>query len=403
MIPRYSHPTVSELYSDEWTYGAWLRIEAATLDTQRLLEVVPADPTADLARWINLCHIDESAAGQIRAIERQFTHHDVGAFLVYLRKARKAEDGKWIHYGLTSSDLVDTAQAMRFKKLHRIFLGEARDLFDAIATWTQDETPMVGLTHGQAGEPTSMRARAMGWVAEIEHAVAAVGRYASDMRQMKLSGPMGTYAHNPPEVEAAVAKHLDLRTHGAVTQIVPRGSLGLWAGAAAGLLAACAKVGHDLRLLAMLGEVYFERTAEHVGSSAMPHKNNPIEAEKVAGLARLARGYAVALEPGMLWLERDISNSSVERVAVPDLWHVLFNGMLELKIALNHMKLRPGVIEAHVADRANELWSHRETLAWIADGYTYTESREAGREVQVETYDVMGDAKWWMRNYPGAK
>jgi adenylosuccinate lyase len=403
MIPRYSDSLVDRLYSDEWTFDAWLGIERAALAAQIQNGVVPEEARL-LWRWLEKCHSDEETASWIRVLERTETHHDVAAFLKHWRMARGQDDAKWLHYGLTSSDLVDTTQALRFRRLHVEYRDRAQELLSAILRWTEVDQPMLGLTHGQPGEPTSIRARAFGWIAEIEHGLQAVSRQNRAMQVMKLSGPMGTFAHNPPEVEATVAIELGLIPMGAgATQILPRSALSLWASSCAALVAACSKVAHDLRLLNSSDELFWPRAGEHVGSSAMPHKNNPIEAEQVRGMARLARGYAAALEADPLWLERDISNSSVERVAVPDLWHTVFHAMKLTTRALTDMELRPLVIEERLMNRANEAWSHKTTLMAIADGESYDEAREFGREVQIESYDILEDARWFTRQYPKAK
>lgn len=401
MIPRYSHPLVSELYSDEWTYGAWLEIEQQTLYQQRKWGTVPGPTTDGIAAWLGRVYMNDTTSGEIRAIERTETHHDVAAFLLYLRRARANEDGKWIHYGLTSSDLVDTAQAMRFKRLYMALNELLRDLVGSIASWTEEDQPMLGRTHGQPAEPTSIRVRAVHWVATIEEAMRALRWHTRAMCTMKLSGPVGTFAHNPPEVEAAVADLLGLIPRGAgASQVVPRTSLALWASSAATLVHGLAKIGTDLRLLNMTGEVSWEREPGHVGSSAMPHKNNPIEAEQLSGLARLAAGYAAMLQPLDLWLERDISNSGPERVAVPDLWHVLFHAISKTVAVMETLELQPFIIEMHLMNDANAAWSHKETLAAIQDGETYEDARTMGREVQVESYDVVGDARWFTKQYP---
>jgi adenylosuccinate lyase len=174
----------------------------------------------------------------------------------------------------------------------------------------------------------------------------------------------------------------------------------LWAAGCAGLLAAYSKIASDLRLMAMSDEVFWPRVGTHVGSSAMPHKNNPVEAEQIRGFARMARGYAAMLEADPLWLERDISNSSVERVAVPDLWHTVLTATERLAQVLKSMELRPLMIEQRLMDHSNEAWSHRQVLASIADGDDYETAREMGREVQVESYDILEDARWFTRQYP---
>lgn len=401
MIPRYTNSAIAELWSDGWTMSTWLAIERATLDAQRENGIVPREETTDLLEWLSACWISERTVGEIRLIERTETHHDVAAFLAYWRRARGEADAKWLHYGLTSSDLVDTTQGVRFLRARDLYHVATQRLVAAVQHLGEVDQPMLGMTHGQPGEPTSIKARSAGWLAELRQPMLFVSRQVSAMCMAKLSGPMGTFAHNPPEIERSVARALGLSPTGAgATQIQPRSVLALWAASCASLVAACAKIAHDLRLLAMLVEVTWPRDEGHVGSSAMPHKNNPIEAEQIGGLARLARGYSAALEQGALWLERDISNSSVERVAVPDLWHVVLHALDRMAWLLENMRLESLTIEQNLSNHASAAWSHRQTLASIADGDSYEEARAMGRGVQVESYDIVGDARWFMRNYP---
>jgi adenylosuccinate lyase len=391
---------VTHLWSDEWTYDAWLEIERQVLDAQRRHEVIPADAASELISRLRKYHFDIEAAGKVRAIER-VTKHDVAAFLQYIRDNEVY--GQWLHYGLTSSDLVDTAQGMRFRELHRLLLHDLGELMQQVGRWTGHDIPMVGRTHGQPAEPTSMRARAWNWLATLELPITTLTRVSRQLQVAKLSGPVGTFAHNPPMVEAEVAVELHLRPMGAgASQIVPRSALAMFASTAAVLAQACSKIAMDLRLMNLAGEVWWTQSDGQVGSSAMAHKNNPIVAEQIRGLAQLVGGYAQMLQPLDLWLERDISNSSVERVAVPDLLHVLFRLIAQTTEALRTMEVKAGIATINLADNANSLWVHKETLAGIADGYDWNEARDLGKEVQVESYDIAGDARWFMRNYPQA-
>jgi adenylosuccinate lyase len=406
MIPRYAHPAVTRLWSDEWTFAAWLQIESLVLDRQRAYGLGPEAETNELAQALHerlTPYFEQSMAASIRYVERTETHHEVAAFLSWLR-SRVGDSGKWLHFGLTSSDLVDTAQAMRFKSLHPVYLDAASNLLRCLARLVEDDTPMLGRTHGQPAEPTSMRARAMHWISTVEHPLQGVSRMTKAGQIMKLSGPVGTFAHNPPELEVDVAVALGLIPLGpGASQIVPRSPLAMWASSAATMVEAMAKIALDLRLLELSEEVSWPRAGKHVGSSAMPHKNNPIEAEQMAGFARLAAGYAAMLQPLGVWLERDISNSSVERVAVPDLWHILLTSMTRMCALLESMETRPFAIKENLGNRASEAWSHKATLDAIRDGESYEDARDQGLNLEVESYDVMGDARWFMRQYPKAR
>lgn len=389
---------VTQLWSDEWTYDAWVEIERQVLDAQRRHGVVPAEPASELLSRLRKYHFDIEAAGQVRVIERT-TKHDVAAFLKYIRDNETY--GQWLHFGLTSSDLVDTTQGMRFRELHKLLLHDLGELMSQVTRWTTHDVPMVGRTHGQPAEPVSMRTRAWSWVALLGEPVATLTRMFRRMQVAKLSGPVGTFAHNPPQVEIDVAMELHLQPMGAgATQIVPRSGLALMASAASVFAAACAKIAMDLRLMNLAGEARWVQSNGQVGSSSMAHKNNPIVAEQIRGLAQMVAGYAHMLQPLDLWLERDISNSSVERVAVPDLLHVLFRLINQMTELLRTLDLRQPIISINLEDNANALWTHRSTLDAIRDGYGFDEAREFGRENQVESYDLDGDARWFLRNFP---
>jgi adenylosuccinate lyase len=404
MIPRYAHPTVEAAYADRSTYDLWLTVERATLIAQINQGIVPDNAdTQALSSWLAAVWIDDQAANQIRAIERDYTHHDVAAFLTWLRKG--APHGQWIHFGLTSSDVVDTAQAMRFRELHRPMLEQLGSAVSALVQLTKQDQPMLGITHGQPAEPTSLLVRAWHWLSTCELPASELSKLTRRMQTMKLSGPVGTFAHNPPSVEAEVAVHLELLPMGTgSSQVVPRSTLAMWASTAAQLLTAYSKIALDLRLLATAGEVFWPRTGKHVGSSAMPHKNNPIEAEQMCGFAKMARGYAAMLQEfDSGWLERDIAHSSVERVAVPDLWHLVFTATERMVKLIESMELRPFIIENNLAQNSNAAWSHKVTLDAIRDGMGYTEAREYALEFDTETYDVMGDARKFTEQFPAVK
>jgi len=402
MIPRYSHPLVDEQYSPTQAYNDWLTIELATLIAQVNQGAIPdSNVTQTLTQDVQGLRIDDPAASLIAEYENQ-THHDVGGFLAWLRD--QVSGGQWLHFGLTSSDLVDTAQGLRFRRLHRPLLVELGNLTSALTKYASNDLPVLGMTHGQPAEPTSIKARGWNWLAYAEGPIVQLSTLVRRMAVCKLSGPVGTYAHNPPTIEAEVAVHLDLIPQGpGASQIVPRSTLAMWASTVATLLSAYSKIATDLRLMSMRDEVYWPRGSDYVGSSAMAHKNNPIEAEQMVGFAQMARGFAAMLQPLDLWLERDISHSSVERVAVPDLWHLLFTGTQRMVGMLEEATLRPLMAEQHLTDESNTAWTHRVTLDAIRDGMGWQEARDFALGFDTESYDVMGDARRFMDNYPAGQ
>lgn len=396
MMPRYSHPLVTELWSPLWTYNTWLEIERHVLRAQRKRGTFDHPGSLQLLRRLELLSVAPADVEQIAQIEAR-TKHDVAAFLEWVRLGVPEGTGQYLHYGLTSSDLVDTAQAIRFRELQPVLRDAISGLNYTIDRWVNTAIPVLGRTHGEAAEPTSMQARANHWLATL-HAP-TVHLLATSRRHMKLSGPVGTFAHNPPEMEAMVADALKLPPQGVgSSQIVPRSGLALWAAAAASFAASCAKIATDVRLMCLMNEVYWPQSEGQVGSSAMAHKNNPIVAEQVCGLAQVAQGYATMLQPLSLWLERDISHSCVERIAVPDLWHVLLQTIAQTTKMLEEMVLQEVFVESNLEDNPFA-WVHALTLARIKEGETLQDSREAAM-IGAMHNDLEFPPEYFMRQYP---
>lgn len=400
MIGRYSHPLVSACWTSQTTHALWLQIEKAVLDAQIEESMFPAEKEAHvqaLRAALDTIEFTGEAEAEIVACERT-TKHDVAAFLEWVRE--QVPHGELLHFGLTSSDLIDTSMGVRFAQLYHMVVDAFRDLISAITDLTEMGIPMLGRTHGQPAEPTSLAVRAWHWLATLEPAMVAVHRHSKFMRVAKLSGPVGTYAHNSPAVEIRAAKALGLQPHGpGASQVVPRTTLALWASSVGAFAAACSKIATDLRLLHLTGEVYWDQTAGQVGSSAMAHKNNPIQAEHVCGLARLAGGYAQMLQPVDLWLERDISNSAVERVAVPDLFHVLMRITDQTTDMLQTLKVDQSVIRDNL-DTHPEAWVHKMTLDEAIGGTDIKEARESAL-IGMSHGDRGGyTEEWFTRNYP---
>lgn len=401
MDNRYRHPQVAHLWDTPWTYDAWWRIEQAVIRAQLDLGLIKSTE-ASIMVAVNAPTPEPGRAVEAITKREAVTKHDVAAFLAYVREWWGEPHAKWIHYGLTSSDLVDTAQGLRFKAMLSTLIPVGAELLTAAEGWLTSDMIVLGRTHGMAAEPTAMKVRAAHWVALLLPAIRQLQSDSERMRLAKTSGPVGTYAHTPPEVEYAVAKELGLApvAFGA-SQIAPRGNLGRWANSAAEMVQACAKVAMDWRLLFAFNEARPFQSEGQVGSSAMAHKNNPVRAEQITGLARLAAGYASMLQPLDLWLERDISHSSVERIAVPDLWHVLLHAMNQTASLLSESLLNPSVIQDNLENNANAAYTHHTTLFGIQEGMTYEQAREFGLSVDIESYTFVQDCERdFMVNYP---
>jgi adenylosuccinate lyase len=366
------------------------------------------DETGLLLRRLEQLSLDRLDVDGIHDLERM-TKHDVVAFLDWVRLVVE-QPGRWLHYGLTSSDLVDTAQGMRFREMHEVVISELSNLLSELTRWCADDTPLIGRTHGQPAELLTMQARAWGWMNELANPASRLSQSTRRMAIAKLSGPVGTYAHNPPAIEVAVAKDLNIRPHGpGATQIASRAPLAAWASAAAQVVGACAKIAQDVRLMTLLGEVMVPMRDGQVGSSSMAHKQNPIQAEQVAGLYRMASGYAAMLQPVDVWLERDISHSSVERVAVPDLWHVTLHAIKQTTSVLAELvfdvhEIGEQITDTPEVDIARRTW---QTLHSYPD-LSIDQAREAAIRGKTLDYNTIYQdripefAQRAMRNYPSA-
>ncbi len=319
MIRRYSPPDMAALFSDEARLATWLEVELLAVEGQARLGVVPA---ADAAACRE--RAPEVDAGFVRAVEEreQVTDHDVAAFVDVVQERIGQPEGSWVHFGLTSSDVVDTALCATLVKAADLLLAAVDELVAALRARAEEliDVPVTGRTHGMHAEPTTLGAKFALWALQADRDRQRLRTARSRVAVGKLSGAVGTYSNVDPAVEAYVCEALGLEPVPA-TQVVARDRH-------AEYLYACASVGATVELIATevrhlarseVGEAEEPFGAGQKGSSAMPHKRNPILSERLCGLARVLRGYAGAgLEDVALWHERDISHSSVERIVLPD-------------------------------------------------------------------------------------
>jgi adenylosuccinate lyase len=320
MIRRYTLAEMGAIWSEQARFEAMLRVELAVARAQSARGLIPADALAALE---SRARVDVE---RIAEIERT-TDHDVIAFVSQVAEAVGAE-GRFLHLGLTSSDVVDTGLALQLQAAGRRLLDDADRLTAAIAVRAraEAETVMMGRTHSVHAEPTTLGLKLAGWAFEVERGRTRLAAAVDEIGTGKISGPVGTYSHLGPEIEAEVLAALDLHVDPVSTQIVQRDRH-------AALLASIAILGGSLERFATeirnlqhteIGELQEPFAVGQKGSSAMPHKRNPILSERIAGLARLLRGYAgTGFEDQPLWHERDISHSSAERVILPDATTVL--------------------------------------------------------------------------------
>ncbi|MGA8744381.1 MAG: adenylosuccinate lyase [Solirubrobacterales bacterium] len=315
MISRYTRPQIGEVWSPQRKMECWLEVELAATEAWAEEGIVPRE-AAEAAR--------AGAAFTVEAVtERErVTDHDVAAFVDVLAGSL-GEHGRWIHFGLTSSDVLDTALALQLRQAGEIVLASARGYRDALIerALQQRETICVGRTHGVHAEPTTFGLRLAGFAFEADRNLARLASAFEQLAFGKLSGAVGTYASIPPTVEARVMERLGLRREDLATQVVPRDRHAVLTSQIAIAGGGLERFATEVRNLQRteVREVEEPFGATQKGSSAMPHKRNPIRTERITGLARVLRGYAqVGLENIALWHERDISHSGAERVILPD-------------------------------------------------------------------------------------
>ena len=317
---------MGRIWSDQRRYETWLLVETAAAEAMAAAGIVPPDAARDIRERgaFDIARIDE--------IE-QITQHDVIAFTTAVAE-KVGPSGRWIHFGLTSSDVIDTAQALQMREACDVILADLEQLGDAIRDRAIEHrrTPMIGRTHGVHAEPMTFGLKLALWFAEVDRDRERVRRARATISVGKLSGAVGTFAHLPPAIEADVCRRLGLEPAAVASQVIQRDRHAELLAALAITAASLEKFALEIRGLQKteIGEVEEPFGKGQKGSSAMPHKRNPIGCEQIVGLARLIRGNAhAALENVALWHERDISHSSVERVILPDSF-----------IALDHMLRR---------------------------------------------------------------
>ncbi len=315
MIPRYTRPPMAALWSDQSKFERWLRVELAATDALAAAGIVPASAAVALREraTFSVARIDE--------LEREL-RHDVLAFTTAVAE-NVGPEARWLHFGLTSTDVVDTAQALALTEAStyiRAGIVRLREVLRRRAVEFQ-HTPAIGRTHGIHAEPTTFGMKLLLWYAEMGRNLKRFDAAAEDVRVGKVSGAVGSFGHLKPEHEAAIMVNLGLAAAPISTQVLQRDRHAAYITTLAVLCSTLDKIATEIRHLQRTevreAEEFF--SAGQKGSSAMPHKRNPITSEQICGLARVVRGNAqVALEDVALWHERDISHSSAERVILPD-------------------------------------------------------------------------------------
>ena len=326
MIERYTHPEMGRIWRDQHKYETWLQVEIAAAEAMARAGIIPADAARDIRDR------GDFDIARIEEIE-QTTQHDVIAFTTAVAD-HVGPSARWLHFGLTSSDVIDTAQALQMREACDVILRLLDGLRQAVRTRAEEHrrTPMIGRTHGVHAEPMTFGLKLALWYSELTRDIERIQRARQVISVGQLSGAVGTFAHLPPSVEADVCRALGLQPAAVSSQVIQRDRHAELLSALAVTASSLEKFALEIRGLQKteIGEVEEPFAKGQKGSSAMPHKRNPIGCEQIVGLARLVRANAgAAFENNALWHERDISHSSVERVILPDSF-----------IALDHMLRR---------------------------------------------------------------
>jgi adenylosuccinate lyase len=369
MIPRYSLPEMAAVWSDTTRMGRWLEIELLATEALAELGVVPVE--AAKACRERAPRVDDEFVTAVSERER-VTDHDVAAFVDVVQAAIGEPDGAWIHYGLTSSDVVDTALCWAMRDAVDLLISAASGLLGTLVPLARAhlDTVMIGRTHGIHAEPTTFGTKVALWALQTDRDRARLRTARETVSVCKLSGAVGTYSNVDPAVEARVGAALGLRPVPA-TQVIARDRHAEFLWACASVAATCEAVAVELRHLQRteVAEVMEGFKPGQKGSSAMPHKRNPISAETINGLARVVRSNLEAgLQDVALWHERDISHSSVERIVLPDSSLLAYYMIHRLNRLLSGLQIKIDRMRSNLESSHGLVFSQPVLLALIAAG-----------------------------------
>jgi adenylosuccinate lyase len=368
MIPRYSRPEMAAIWSPETRFRIWFEIEAHAADAMAELGIIPKAAAAKIWAKGNKAKFDP---GRIAEIERE-TKHDVVAFLTHLAEIIGPE-ARFVHQGMTSSDVLDTCFNVQLVRAADLLIGDVDRLSAALKkrAYEYKFTPTIGRSHGIHAEPTTFGLKLAYAYAEFARAKARLTAARAEVATCAISGAVGTFAQVDPRIEAHVAKAMGLRVEPISTQIIPRDRHAMYF-ATLGVVAAsierlATEIRHLQRTEVMEAEEYFSPGQK--GSSAMPHKRNPVLSENLVGLSRMVRAYVTpALENVALWHERDISHSSVERMIGPDATVTLDFALDRLAGIMERLVVYPDNMQKNLARLGNLIHSQRVLLALTQKG-----------------------------------
>ena len=394
MIQRYTRPAMGRVWSEENKYQQWLAVELAASEVLAEQGQVPAEAAALLRRHASV------SVERIQAIEAE-VRHDVIAFTTCvaesMRDAGCAEASRWLHYGLTSNDVVDTAQALQLKESAALLLTQLDELIEVLRqrAWEFKDAVAIGRTHGVHAEPITFGLKIALWYDEAVRARRRLAAAAEDLRFGKLSGAVGTLGHLKPEAEAAICERLGLQVAPIASQVIARDRHAAFVSALALVCALCEVCALEVRHLQKTEVREAEEPfaeGQQKGSSAMPHKRNPIVSEQICGLARVVRSNVqAAFENIALWHERDISHSSVERVILADS-AILTDYLLAKTIWLvGKMRVYPERMKRNLESTHGLVFSGQVLLDLAAAGMLREQAYKIVQQLAMQAWRDEGD------------
>jgi adenylosuccinate lyase len=377
LIARYTRPEMGRIWSEENRFRTWLKVEIAATETLAEAGIVPKAAARAIRERADF------KVERINQIEAE-VRHDVIAFTTAVGEFVGSES-RWFHYGLTSNDVVDTAQALLIGEASTIIAADLRKLEGVLEkrAWEFKDTPMIGRTHGIHAEPITFGFKLANWYAEVQRDIERFDRAAEEMRVGKFSGAVGTFAHLSPELEEKMCARLGLKTATGSSQVIQRDRHANYLATLAVIACTLDKIATEIRHLQRTevreAEEFFSEKQK--GSSAMPHKRNPVTSEQISGLARVVRSNAQAgFENVALWHERDISHSSVERVILPDSTTLVDYTLNKTTNLIETMFVYPARMQANLESTGGLVFSGQLLLDLVEHGVS---REDAYRMVQA--------------------
>jgi len=397
MIPRYTVPEMAAVWSDEARLRHWLEIEVLAVEAWARLGTVPQDDARAVRERASF------TLERVRELE-QVTRHDVAAFVQCVAES-VGPAGRWIHFGMTSSDVLDTGFALQLREAADLLLVGTERLLGTVKRLALEhrDTVMAGRTHGVHAEPTSFGHKLALWAFELDRDRERLRRAREAVSVGKVSGAVGTYAHLDPRVEEHVCGELGLRPAEASSQVISRDRHAEYMAALAVLASSLDAIATEIRHLAMteVREVQEPFAEGQKGSSAMPHKRNPVRCERITGLARVVRAdLQPALENIVLWHERDISHSSAERVVFPDSTTALHFMLAELGEVLDGLKVFPERMRANLNMGGGLVYSQSVLLALVERGMPRDDAYRIVQAAAAAAWDEGKDFKGELQAQP---